>query len=795
MLFASPVTLEKAQAIAAGQMRAVLSSRQMAPGRMATPSLAMKAVAAGEAAADYYVFNNGSDAGYVVVAGDDRAPAVLAYSDRGTFDPDNIPDAMRYVLDGFAARVAALRHSPTLAEPALAPRDHEVKPLLTCNWSQNAPYNDLCPTYVNDKGETGRCATGCAVTAVAQIMYYHKWPKQGTGSNSYECQVNGKTTQTLSADFASTTYRWDDMLDSYSGSYTQPQGNAVATLMYHLGVAAKANYGVMSGANPYRLMMALNRNFGYSKDMRMCFRRAMTTADWENLLYGEVDAKRPVFLTGYSDQAGHSFVLDGYDRNGYFHINWGWGAACNGYFLITWLNPEDKATAGKGYNTTLYAVVGICPDNGQPEPAQHIEAYANSWYPTVYQANLGTSIPVDVKDFTLNGHGYLEPLGVSLMVCLTDVNGNHVEEYNEDNVQTNTLSVGELYDYSGAYGMSYTSSPSTPDGEYYLWLLYKCDKAGVTEYSTLTCAPREDSYYRVTVKDGVMYIYKPSRSSKLQATKCEFPARVGTLSSVKLNATVHNNGDEYRGNINYVITPKDQPSYINVSAVQAVAIAPATDIVSQQTIVAPDAAGDYSLWVMDDNNNVIGGPYDLKVELSADYLLNITRQIAPTSYTMPSGQVTATVELSNTGTGNFVGNLPYMIANENATYIQETGLSDIVEIPAGQKVTVNISSTFEGEPGFVYQISLGKLNSDENDMWGDSAPFQIKSETPTGVDDIDAESIGVTVSGHTITVTGARAVTVYNLAGALVATGPVATLPAGIYIVVADGTARKFAVK
>ena len=171
MLFASPVTLEKAQAIAAGQMRAVLSSRQMAPGRMATPSLAMKAVAAGEAAADYYVFNNGSDAGYVVVAGDDRAPAVLAYSDRGTFDPDNIPDAMRYVLDGFAARVAALRHSPTLAEPALAPRDHEVKPLLTCNWSQNAPYNDLCPTYVNDKGETGRCATGCAVTAVAQIMY------------------------------------------------------------------------------------------------------------------------------------------------------------------------------------------------------------------------------------------------------------------------------------------------------------------------------------------------------------------------------------------------------------------------------------------------------------------------------------------------------------------------------------------------------------------------------------------------------------------------------------------------
>ena len=300
MLFASPVTPEMAQAIAAGQMRSAQSSRKMAPGRVATPSLALTAITDGESAADYYVFNNGSDDGYVVVAGDDLAPAVLAYSDRGTFDPDNIPDAMRYVLDGFAARVAALRHSSTLAVPALAPRDHEVKPMLTCNWNQFAPYNDLCPTYVNDEGETEDCATGCAVTAVAQIMYYHKWPKQGAGSHSYECNVNDKTKQTLTADFGATTYRWDDMLDSYTGSYTPQQGSAVATLMYHIGVAAEATYGAMSGANPYRLMMALSRNFGYSKAMRLCFRRAMTTADWENLLYGEIDAQRPVFLTGYS---------------------------------------------------------------------------------------------------------------------------------------------------------------------------------------------------------------------------------------------------------------------------------------------------------------------------------------------------------------------------------------------------------------------------------------------------------------------------------------------------------------
>lgn len=793
ILFASPVTPEMAQAIAARQMRAPQSSHHMAPGSVATPSLAMTAVTAGETIADYYVFNYAADAGYVVIAGDDRAPAVLAYSDQGSFDPDNIPDAMRYVLDGFAARIAALRHSPYLAASALSPRDHDVKPLLTCNWDQSGPYNDLCPTYVNKDGETERCPTGCAVTAVAQIMYYHKWPKQGTGSHSYECNVNSQTKQTLSADFGATTYRWDDMRDCYTGSYTQQQGSAVATLMYHLGVAAEARYGAQSGANPYRLMMALSRNFGYSKAMRMCFRSAMTTADWEKLLYGELDAKRPVFLTGYSDEAGHSFVLDGYDRDGYFHVNWGWGASNNGYFLITWLNPDDNTTAGKGYNSTLYAVVGICPDNGEPEPEKHIEAYVSSWHPTVFQANLGTTVPVEILNFTVSGHGYPNPLNVKLMLALNDINGNSVEQYNEDNVIEKKLSFGELYDFKDEYIAGYTSSPSTPDGEYYLWLLYKCEEAGVTEYSSISCTPHESLYFPVTVKNGVMYIYKPSQPSNLQVTRCDFPTRVGTKSTVKLNATVHNNGIEYRGNINYVITPKGQPSQINATAAQTVALAPGTDVVSHQTIVAPDDAGDYSLWVMDDNQNVIGGPYDLKVEPS-NYSLTITRQIAPTTYTMPVGHVTATVELSNTGTGNFIGNLPFMILNQDASYIKDYGISDIVEIPVGQKVTVNISSAFEGEPGLVYQIALCQLNGDKNTMWGNSAPFKIESPA-SGIDDIEAEPVVVTVNAGTVMVTGARDVTIYNLAGALVATGPIASLPTGIYVVVADHTVRKFAVK
>ena len=123
---------------------------------------------AGNAA--YYVFNSGqTQGGYVIVAGDDRAPAVLGYSDKGAFDTEAIPEAMQELLDSYAEQIKALSQgyktvSLTSSGPAIAP-------MLTSCWNQKSPHNLLLP-FVNGN----RAVVGCAATAMAQIMYYWKWP-------------------------------------------------------------------------------------------------------------------------------------------------------------------------------------------------------------------------------------------------------------------------------------------------------------------------------------------------------------------------------------------------------------------------------------------------------------------------------------------------------------------------------------------------------------------------------------------------------------------------------------------
>ena len=123
--------------------------------------------------AAYYAFNS-SRGGYVLVAGDDRVPAVLGYSDKGNFDLGKIPDAMRELLDGYAAQIDALDHGAKAA-PHFA-NGNAIAPLVTAQWDQSEPYNLLFPTLNN-----GRVAyVGCVATAMAQVLYYWKWPARPT---------------------------------------------------------------------------------------------------------------------------------------------------------------------------------------------------------------------------------------------------------------------------------------------------------------------------------------------------------------------------------------------------------------------------------------------------------------------------------------------------------------------------------------------------------------------------------------------------------------------------------------
>ena len=328
----------------------------------------------------FYILNTGD--GFVIVSADDIAVPILGYSDAGNFDPQNIPvnmyewlqgyenDINRAISDGVSTSAETAANWTKLSRgQGLSPkRSRSVEALVSTKWNQSAPFNNLCP-YDSSHGE--RTVTGCVATAMAQIMKYWNYPTQGNGTQTYTHETYGQQT----ANFGSTTYDWNNMLNTYSNSATQAQKNAVATLMYHCGVAVMMDYGVSStggsgavtvGSSNGTAEYALKTYFLYKNTLNGCRRSDYTDQAWKNMLKTDLDASRPVIYTGRGEGGGHCFICDGYNNNDQFHFNWGWGGYCDGFYAINSLEPGTGGIgSGNGtYNESQSAIFGIEPNAG-----------------------------------------------------------------------------------------------------------------------------------------------------------------------------------------------------------------------------------------------------------------------------------------------------------------------------------------------------------------------------------------------------------------------------------------------
>ena len=312
-----------------------------------------------------FVFDNQGGDGFVMVSAHDDGRAVLAYSDGGNFDPENIPENCQFWMQMYASEMMRMQSANTCGVSSLQQASNEevvypeVKPILDgVYWNQDAPFNGMCPV-VNGV----RSVTGCVATAMSQIMYAHKYPERGVGSHAYVLP-NGDS---VSACF-DTVYDWANMLPSYYVDYTSEQADAVALLMYHLGVASNMQYSpIASGAVSAVMLRAITIYFGYDAAMRVLAKECMFEDDMLTSISNDLQLNMPVYFAGYSEQGtGHAFVCDGMQSNGYLHINWGWGGLANGYFALSALNPANQGIGGAsgGYTERVSAYVGICPNKG-----------------------------------------------------------------------------------------------------------------------------------------------------------------------------------------------------------------------------------------------------------------------------------------------------------------------------------------------------------------------------------------------------------------------------------------------
>lgn len=304
-----------------------------------------------------YLFSRGADKGFLLLPADDSSAPLLGYSDSGSFpesDADISPD-FRYWMEFLAAQVAANADAGAAYVPARVVGS-AIDPLVLTRWNQDAPYFNDCPV-----AGTRHCYTGCVATAMSQVLYYHQYPAVGTGSHTYTWKnpVTEKDT-TISFDYASTTFDWDAMSHIYDKESTEVSREAVAKLMLAAGVAVDMDYGLSgSGAAAILIPKAMVDYFGYDKGCRQYYRDYYGVDEWNQLVYDQLSSCGPLQYSGQSNDGGHSFVCDGYDGNGYFHINWGWGGMSDGYFLLTVLDPGTQGIGGStsGYNFSQ-SVVG-----------------------------------------------------------------------------------------------------------------------------------------------------------------------------------------------------------------------------------------------------------------------------------------------------------------------------------------------------------------------------------------------------------------------------------------------------
>ena len=369
-MMARQLTPDEALVLALGKMNTAQSesTRALAADNNETRASLTYTEMGGQDVPLYYVYNI-AKGGFIIASADDRASSLLGYTDSGDFAgaKQNL-SFMAWLKDCSKAlsRLSSMPEQTRSVSAQTRTLTTSVQPLLgEIKWNQGAPYNLLTPLRVGypdaeAEPDTVHAPTGCVTTALAQVMMYHQWPVTGTGSHTNE------NDSLQSIDFSQSTYQWSKMLPVYKGSESEESQMAVAQLMNDLGCALDMNYGYFdSGTSDQNILKALGNHFGYDKSMRLVYRYECSSEEWNDLLMTELNEKRPVpFGAVVTSGGGHEFVLDGYDINGLYHVNWGWGGLSDGYFDINVMAPHDQGIGGFVGNHTIeqVMVIGVKPD-------------------------------------------------------------------------------------------------------------------------------------------------------------------------------------------------------------------------------------------------------------------------------------------------------------------------------------------------------------------------------------------------------------------------------------------------
>ena len=368
------------------------------------------------------------DSGFLIFSAEDAVIPVLAYSFTDDIDLDNLAPGASMLLSQYRQEIAIARNTHAIPSERVKKAWNEllhpskdvvtetiVAPLLHSNWNQSRYYNDLCPQDENaPSGYDGKVPNGCVAVAMSQIIYYYRYPESGTGSHT-----NYTDYGQFHVNFAQQHYNYDAMSDKLSF-----YNNEVAKLIFHCGTAIDMMYGPDgSGAYSFEVPEAMSTYFRYNTDSYHTSKHYYSYDTWCNMLKTDLDARRPVYYSGYSEEGGHAFICDGYNSDNYFHFNFGWGGSGNGYFITQSTDTDSNEVGGYGFGQSAIfnlhpldnAYPTYCSDhlltasNGSLEDGSGNQNYLDNSYCTYIIADKQQySANITLKQFsTQEGHDFL----------------------------------------------------------------------------------------------------------------------------------------------------------------------------------------------------------------------------------------------------------------------------------------------------------------------------------------------------------------------------------------------------
>lgn len=742
-----------------------------------------------------YIFDRPASSGYLIVSADDTATPLLGYADSGSFDANNMPPQLEWWLSEYASQIDYASANGIKNTYAPIANKKEIAPLVKTKWNQGTPYNNLCPSVNNIK-----CPSGCVATAMAQVMKFWNYPEVGTGRVTATLPSGGTGEGFIN--LAQKPFDWNNMIDSYSGyDYTNEQGIAVATLMQAAGYAAKMNYAPGgSGALSINAAISLSKNFKYNPNIQYLQRLYFNASEWNEIVYNELAAGRPILYGGQSTSVGHEFVCDGYDGNGYFHFNWGWGGMSDGYFILDALNPNSVGTgggAGGGYNSRQDIIIGIQPSSVETDvyltQFGNLSASASGSNISLalnYNGNVGNWVNAGISAVKVR-------MGAEIVsVDNPEIKPQYVRLFSNDiDIPALTLN-GYNISYQGIKGNATVSIPSIlPNGKYKVTVCTQ-DANKTDAPWTPVCTTNGAYNFVYVTKNGSSCSVENFNETELSIVSAEPTTQVYYENACRFRLSVKNNSNlELSGGFYPVLYDGNTPAFLGEGITMSLAPGESDNVEFVTTfellkgVSAPTETKEYTLRF---SKNASGSAfYNWSKPLSMGLLLrapsfntsNYCIEGAPTREETINGQTRTAFVVPDpseipfaatiTNTGTFFGSPVYTLIFNSALSgynLTSLAMGPTAILNRGESATVTGSADFtEAEDGEAYAAALFYINGGKLTQHnGSQILYFIVDSTASAVNDIESDN---TTSDNEI----------YNLQGIPVGKD-INLLPAGIYI-------------